>query len=420
MIKTGIGYLDKITGGYLLGDNIVWQVSDGVPVDIFINSFFKNVSEFNENVVFVNFNYSPQTIYKKYRPIFEGYNTILVDAFTNGKGNSDSVFLDFYKEEKTGGESYCIENPKNINEFKKLLNEIENRYKDGSFYIFDSLTGMNELWKDETSVLDFFSFTCPKLYDLNTLAYWVYEKDAHSKEFIASLSHITQVVFSLSKAHSNYFELCIRKLEGRSSYQMNEPFYFRIMDEDIEFQERRDVLIKIGERVKELRKEKHLTQAELASSLHMTSGAVSQIENDLISPSLHTLVQMSEIFEKPIDYFIRTGAEDEANRGFEVIKNPMKVSSPARNAGIFRVLETEGDGLKIYSVEIVSGKNINGPLFFHKGDEIIYVARGSLYITIDGDVHYLKYGDALHIKRSFIEKMQNRGSSDCTLIYILK
>ena len=191
MISTGINYLDKITGGFKLGDNIVWQVSDGVPVEIFTHSFFSNTDNFNNSIIYVNFNYSPQTIYNKYDHLFKNFNTILVDAFTHGKGKSDQVFLNFYKKNNKKNKMICVDEPGNIKSFTSILNEIENENQNGAFYIFDSLTGMNELWKDETAVLDFFSFTCPKLYDLNTLAYWVYEKNAHSKEFIASLTHIT-------------------------------------------------------------------------------------------------------------------------------------------------------------------------------------------------------------------------------------
>ena len=60
MISTGITYLDKITGGLKLGDNVVWQISDGIPVDNFINSFFKKKNNFNQNVIYINFNFSPK------------------------------------------------------------------------------------------------------------------------------------------------------------------------------------------------------------------------------------------------------------------------------------------------------------------------------------------------------------------------
>jgi len=99
-----------------------------------------------------------------------------------GKILKDLLLLDFYYDD-TGidpSSLYCVGDPRDIAGFMKLMNTIEEKNRDGSFYIFTSLTGMSELWKDERAVLDFFTFTCPKLYDLNTLAFWVYERDAHS------------------------------------------------------------------------------------------------------------------------------------------------------------------------------------------------------------------------------------------------
>ncbi len=55
MISTGITYLDKITGGLKLGDNVVWQISDGIPVDNFIKSFFKRKNSFKSKCYIYQF-----------------------------------------------------------------------------------------------------------------------------------------------------------------------------------------------------------------------------------------------------------------------------------------------------------------------------------------------------------------------------
>ena len=421
MISTGIKYIDRLTGGFKLGDNVVWQVSGGVPVEIFIKSFFSDNDSFRNNIIYVNFNYSPQTIYKRFNYLFNSFDTILVDAFTYGKGKGDQVFLDFYRSMENGDKErfVCLENPGDIKSFMTRLNEIENKNMDGAFYIFDSLTGMNELWKDETAVLDFFSFTCPKLYNLNTLAYWIYELNAHSKEFIASLTHITQIVFSLDTAHSNYFEFKIRKLEDRSSYQTSEPYLFRIIDENIQFQERKsESQIHVGAKVKELRRLKKITQSELAASMNMTPGGVSQIENDIVTPSLQTLIQLSSIFKKPMDFFI-SSTEEKGKKGYEIYNKPAPVVSRIANAGIYKLCDNTDTGIDPYLVILKKGKSIKGQIMLHKGKEFIHIIKGSVYISLDGDVHYLKEGDSLLIETAFIEKIDNKSANDSKFIYIL-
>jgi len=307
-ISSGIKYIDRLTGGFRLGDNVVWQISDGIPIEHFTASFMKHAGKQENGIVYVNFNYSPHTVCKRFDAIFKKANITMIDAFTHGKGKSDAVFLDFYHNDNGYDLSriICVENPRDISSFFAAMNEVQKKNASGSLYVFDSLTGMSELWKDGQAVLDFFNFTCPKLYDLSTVAYWIFEREAHSREFIAGITHITQVVLTLNNTDTGFYELSVKKLEGRSSFPIGSTHFFRAVDGEIEFQEGRADLIRIGRKVRELRKQANITQADLAKKLSMTPGAISQIENDIISPSLTTLVHLASFFGKPIEHFIRS------------------------------------------------------------------------------------------------------------------
>jgi len=421
MISTGISYLDTLTGGLKPGDNVVWQISDGVPVDLFIKSFFNSAKDFNENIIYVSFNFSPHTILRRYDYLFRNKNIILVDAFTHGKGNSDSVFLEFYKTGELGSDRFrCLKNPRNITSFIGMMNDIETGNRERSFYIFDSLTGMNELWKDERAVLDFFTFTCPKLYELNTLAYWLLGREAHTREFIAGILQITQIVFSISSSDMDYYDLRINKLEERTSLYGTQPNYFKIIDQEIHFQEKKaNELFRIGEKVRNLRKESRITQADLAASLGMTPGAISQIENDIITPSLHTLVQVASIFKKPLDYFIDGSGENHSVKGYQISRKNIRISSPHRNVEIYKILDSDEQDMKPYMVTMGGGKDIEGPILFHKGKELVTVLKGAIKVSVDGDETLLEEGNSLMASRSFISRWQNISDQECKFIYIL-
>ena len=60
----------------------------------------------------------------------------------------------------------------------------------------------------------------------------------------------------------------------------------------------------IGKRIKELRKERTLTQDEFAEEINMTVSAVSKMEIGNRVPSVDTFVLLSEFFGVTLDYLV--------------------------------------------------------------------------------------------------------------------
>ena len=59
----------------------------------------------------------------------------------------------------------------------------------------------------------------------------------------------------------------------------------------------------LGQKVKEARILNKLTQKELAGDF-ITRNMLSQIENDIATPSIKTIEHIAAILEKPVSYFI--------------------------------------------------------------------------------------------------------------------
>ena len=66
--------------------------------------------------------------------------------------------------------------------------------------------------------------------------------------------------------------------------------------------------MKIGERIRNLRQSSSLTQEELAERAGLTKGFISQIERDLTSISLDSLVQLLEALDENISDFFTSKA----------------------------------------------------------------------------------------------------------------
>ena len=97
--STGVQYLDDLLGGLRAGDNVIWEVDSGAPVEFFTRSFLRESAESGGRIVFVSFGHSPQSIINRYFADGADAGFHLVDAFTSGFGKGDRFFADFYRRE---------------------------------------------------------------------------------------------------------------------------------------------------------------------------------------------------------------------------------------------------------------------------------------------------------------------------------
>lgn len=215
---TGIPEVDKTIGGVIAGDNLVWEIDSGVAGDHFISSFVRSCEQGGIPVVYVSFNRSPQTIASKYARLMSAGRFSLIDCFSSGKGNSDEMFLKFFDDPARNAvhAPVHIADPSDPARLEQALIEVGTRGGQSANYVFDSLTGMLDLWGDENRVVRLFGHLCPRLYDLSTLACWLVETDAHTDAFLAKVRHITQVVIEVSLANGQR-ALTIHKAAGRSA-----------------------------------------------------------------------------------------------------------------------------------------------------------------------------------------------------------
>ena len=89
-----------------------------------------------------------------------------------------------------------------------------------------------------------------------------------------------------------------------------------------------------GTVIKELRREKGLSQAELGYLVGAEGNLVSRWERGASTPSHYYMVKLSEVFEKPTDYFLKN--ED----------SEIKERSVTENKGVL-IFETDGQRLEV-------------------------------------------------------------------------
>ncbi len=413
-VSSGISDLDNLIDSLYTGDNIVWEVEAGTSYELFVHNFVKQSLADNQNVLYVSFNKSPQSILHQLHDIPFQDNFILLDCFTSGKGKNDKAFTRFY-EQSPDNRVVKVEKPYEITHFTDSLHSIADRFP-SSKYIFDSLTGMQDLWGDESNTYKFFTYICPRLYDLGTVAYWILEKEAHSDAFKANLRHITQVVFDLYKRKDKLYIKAL-KLDGRHNREAFKPHLFEIDGKTISIKPvRREPSIEVGTRIKELRATLGMSQKELAEKVDLTPSFISQLENNQISPSLHSFLQICKAFGvSPTVLWERNAEKDKS----WLIRKEHVTSNLLNKERGFKIFGITRNGRFSGNVAVIEpNTKMKKDFFIQKGKELIYVLKGSLSIIVEGREEMLHEGDTVYLKEEQVSSWKNEGKKEAELLVV--
>lgn len=89
----------------------------------------------------------------------------------------------------------------------------------------------------------------------------------------------------------------------------------------------------LGEKIRQLRKQKGYSQEQLARKLDITQGAVSQWEKNITTPAADQLRSLAEIFEITVDSLLSEDSQSEA----PAIKQPRTHEARILAAGVDRM-----------------------------------------------------------------------------------
>lgn len=149
----------------------------------------------------------------------------------------------------------------------------------------------------------------------------------------------------------------------------------------------------IGNKLKELRVLKGLTQEELADRAELSKGFISQLERDLTSPSIATLMDIlqclgtsiGEFFNETPDEQIVFGKNDYFIKEDSELKNKIQWIIPNAQKNIMEpILLTLEPGGATY------------PDTPHEGEEFGYILQGSITIHLGNHIYKAKKGESFY------------------------
>ena len=423
-VSSGVAYLDRVLGSLFIGDNVVWHDEAGSLAFVFGYNLIAESVRRQKPVIYVSFDRSPKNLLDMLGTMAENQYVTILDCFTNGKGDGSEIFAQFY--EKNGAEwpyrIVQVHKPGDPEQVAEAFYGLHQSMSGEVRFVFESLTGMQDLWGGEGPVMRFYAQACPRLYELDTVAYWVLEKNLHSRQFVAYINQIAQVSIDLTK-HRGASSFSVHKAEKRNLNTLNTAHMFKTEGMTPEFREEQAVFPEraLGRRIKTFRTGQGLSQKELAGLAGLTPSTVSQVESSTMLPSLPALFKLAEVLGVDVGSFF--SPEIGANR--PVVLRPETARSveskdlARQGVTVASLTPLDSEGMvEPYLVEIGPQAFLASHFFQHKGEEFGYVLAGRLELVAGSSEHAAQAGDAIHLTSEMPSQWRNPVSETARLLWL--
>lgn len=165
----------------------------------------------------------------------------------------------------------------------------------------------------------------------------------------------------------------------------------------------------IGTKIRELRTEKSMTLTELARMTDFTASYISQLERNIIQPSLSSLRKISEALGVPIYSFLTF----EENQHVITRADERKKLELPNSSIIYEFMSPmAGDKATMPKMEIIyftlEPQSWSGDgQMIHTADESVIVLEGTMEVYLDQQVYELHEGDNIYIRESVPHRMFN-------------
>ena len=171
----------------------------------------------------------------------------------------------------------------------------------------------------------------------------------------------------------------------------------------------------IGQKIKEMRIQKSLTQEELADRAELSKGFISQLERDLTSPSIATLMDILQCLGTNLEeFFSNTTAEQVVFKKTDYFE---KYDTDLNNLIKWIIPNAQKNMMEPILLTIDPGGSTY-PDNPHEGEEFGYIISGSIVLNIGNRSFRAKKGESFYFtanKQHYITASDKTGA---TLLWV--
>lgn len=171
--------------------------------------------------------------------------------------------------------------------------------------------------------------------------------------------------------------------------------------------------MEIGKKLKKFRNQNNLTLEELASRCELSKGFLSQIENDLTSPSIATLNDIVEVLGTDLSSFFKDDKEDKViftNEDYFVDEQDDKIVN-------WIVPNAQKNEMEPILLELFENGE-SDEIIPHEGEEFGYVLEGKVTLMMGNQKLKLKKGQTFYLTGEEVHSLKNENKQVAKVIWV--
>lgn len=171
----------------------------------------------------------------------------------------------------------------------------------------------------------------------------------------------------------------------------------------------------IGKKIKDLRKQYGLTQEELADRTELSKGFISQIEHDITSPSIATLVDILQCLGTNLEEFFAGTSQEQIV--FQEEEYFEKLDGDLKNKVEWMIPNAQKNKMEPIRLTLEPGGSTY-PDNPHEGEEFGYVLSGRIQIHLGNSIYSAGRGESFYFKPDKTHYLSAEGKARACVIWV--
>ena len=171
--------------------------------------------------------------------------------------------------------------------------------------------------------------------------------------------------------------------------------------------------MELGAKIRDMRLQHGLTQEELADRCELTKGYISQLENDLTSPSIATLGDILSALGSSFSVFFR----DEKNEKIVFTEDDYIEKNAEGHTQEWLIPNAQKNLMEPIVVTIAPHTSLNED-FPHEGEEFGFVLAGRLTLERGGKKYICRKGNSFYFTADKPHKLSNETEKEAKVLWV--